>query len=38
MSEEFLLPGYYKIIAATISQYGTTADIDISGIINKIVI
>ena len=38
MSEEFLLPGYYKLISATISPYGTTANIDIEGLIHKIVI
>jgi hypothetical protein len=39
MSEqEFLLPGYYKVIAANLSPYGSTARIDISAIIHKIVI
>jgi hypothetical protein len=37
MSEqEFLLPGYYKLVAAYISPYGSTARIDISAIIHKI--
>jgi hypothetical protein len=39
MSEqEFLLPGYYKLIAADISPYGSTDRVDISAIIHKIVI
>ena len=36
MSEqEFLLPGYYKIITAYMSPYGSTSRIDISPIIHK---
>lgn len=38
MSEQFLLPGYYRVISATIQPYGTTNKIDISGITHKIVI
>lgn len=39
MSEQdFLLPGYYKLVGATISPYGSTARVDISAIIHKIVI
>lgn len=38
MTEQFLLPGYYKVISATITPYGTTTKIDISGITHKIVI
>lgn len=39
MSEQdFLLPGYYKLIAAYMSPYGSTERVDISAIIHKIVI
>jgi hypothetical protein len=38
MTEQFLLPGYYKVISATLTQYGSRNPIDISGIIHKIVI
>lgn len=38
MSEQFLLPGYYKIISATITPFGTRNSIDISGITHRIVI
>lgn len=38
MADNFLLPGYYKIISAQISPYGTTEQVDISSIIHKIVI
>lgn len=36
--DQYLLPGYYKVIAATITQYGSRSAIDISGIVHKIVI
>jgi hypothetical protein len=36
--QEFLLPGYYKLIAAYITPYGSTERADISAIIHKIVI
>jgi hypothetical protein len=36
--QEFLLPGYYKLIAAYITPYGSTEQADISAIIHKIVI
>lgn len=39
MSEQdFLLPGYYKLLSAKVSPYGTRAELDIAGIIHKIVI
>lgn len=38
MTEQFLLPGYYKVISATITPYGSTNKVDISGITHKIVI
>lgn len=38
MSEQFLLPGYYKIVSATITPYGSTTAYDIGGITHKIVI
>ena len=38
MADQFLLPGYYRVIAANIIPYGSTTGIDISGITHKIVI
>ena len=38
MSDQFLIPGYYKIISADIIPFGTTNRIDISPLIHKIVI
>lgn len=36
--DQYLLPGYYKLIAASITQYGSRTATDISGIVHKIVI
>lgn len=36
--DQYLLPGYYKLIDASILQYGSRSSIDISAIIHKIVI
>jgi len=38
MSDQYLLPGYYKLIAASITQYGSRSATDISGIVHKIII
>jgi len=36
--DQYLLPGYYKLIAASITQYGSIPVTDLSGIVHKIVI
>jgi len=36
--DQYLLPGYYKLIAASITQYGNLTATDISGIMHKLVI
>ena len=36
--DQYLLPGYYKLITASITQYGSRTAIDISGIVHKIII
>lgn len=38
MSDQFLLPGYYRVISATLTPFGTRNSVDISGIVHKIVI
>lgn len=38
MSDQFLVPGYYKLISASLILFGTTKRIDISNVIHKIVI
>lgn len=38
MDDQYLLPGYYKLIAASITQYGSRSATDISGIVHKIII
>ena len=38
MADQYLLPGYYKLIAASITQYGNLTATDISGIMHKLVI
>lgn len=38
MPDQFLIPGYYKLISADIILFGTTNRIDISSLIHKIVI
>lgn len=36
--DQYLLPGYYKLIQATIFQYGGRVPVDISALVHKIVI
>ena len=36
--DQYLLPGHYKLIAATIFQYGGRVPVDISALVHKIVI
>ena len=36
--DQYLLPGYYKLITASITQYGSRSATDISGIVHKIII
>ena len=36
--DQYLLPGYYKLVEATIFQYGGRTPIDISALVHKIVI
>lgn len=36
--DQYLLPGYYKLIEATIFQYGGRTPVDISALVHKIVI
>lgn len=38
MDDQYLLPGYYKLIAASITQHGSRSATDISGIVHKIII
>ena len=38
MAEQFLLPGYYRVLSAILIPYGSSDRIDISNIVYKIVI
>jgi hypothetical protein len=38
MADQFLVPGYYKLISANIILFGTTQRLDISALIHKIII
>jgi hypothetical protein len=38
MTEQFLIPGYYRLISAILRQFGSSNSIDIANIIHKIVI
>jgi hypothetical protein len=38
MSDQFLLPGYYRILSAIMVPYGTRQGVDISGLIHKLIV